>query len=100
MSGAVSPAWPSADKEDTRTGRLVPACLVSPGAVTRRPLPSPGWAGARDVLLVVLATALQVTGPRAGDPGHWPDLLAGLAGATVGRPARTGLVVTAGGGSP
>ena len=57
---------------------------VSLGAVARRPLPRPGRAGARDVLLVVLATALQVAGPRAGGPGHVPDLLAGLAGATVG----------------
>jgi len=36
------------------------------------------------VLLVVLVTALQVTGPRAGSPGHAPDLLAGVAGDTVG----------------
>src|SRR5690348_4220183 len=57
---------------------------VSLGAVARRPLPRRGRAGARDVLLVVLATALQVAGPRAGGPGHVPDLLAGLAGATVG----------------
>ena len=57
---------------------------VSPGAVARRPLLRPGWAGARDVLLVVLATALQVLGPRSGSPGHVPDLLAGLAGINVG----------------
>jgi signal transduction histidine kinase len=57
---------------------------VSLGAVAGRLLPRPGWAGARDVLLVVLATALQVTGPRSGGPGHVPDLLAGLAGATMG----------------
>jgi hypothetical protein len=28
-----------------------------------------------------------VAGPRAGSPGHVPDLLAGLAGATVGAAA-------------
>jgi signal transduction histidine kinase len=39
------------------------------------------------VLLVVLVTALQVAAPRAGSPGHVPDLLAGLAGATVGAAA-------------
>jgi signal transduction histidine kinase len=46
-----------------------------------------GWARAGNVLLVVLVTALQVAGPRAGSPGHVPDLLAGLAGATVGAAA-------------
>ena len=47
-------------------------------------MPRRGWAGAGDVLLVVLVTALQVTGPRSGSPGHVPDLLAGLAGAALG----------------
>jgi signal transduction histidine kinase len=39
------------------------------------------------VLLVVLVTALQVIGPRAGTPGHAPDLLAGVAGETLGAAA-------------
>jgi signal transduction histidine kinase len=43
-----------------------------------------GWPGAGNVLLVVLVTALQVTGPRSGSPGHVPDLLAGSAGSAVG----------------
>jgi len=43
-----------------------------------------GWAGTGDVLLVVLVTALQVTGPRSGSPGQVPDLLAGPAGSAVG----------------
>ena len=38
--------------------------------------PRQGWAGAGDVLLVVVVTALQVTGPRSGSPGQVPDLLA------------------------
>jgi signal transduction histidine kinase len=49
-----------------------------------RSVPRRGWAGAGDVLLVVLVTALQVAGPRSGSAGQVPDLLAGLAGATVG----------------
>jgi len=36
------------------------------------------------VLLVVLVTALQLTGPRSGSPGHVPDLLAGRAWASAG----------------
>jgi hypothetical protein len=47
-------------------------------------VPRRGWAGAGDVLLVVLVTALQVAGPRSGSPGQVPDLLAGPAGAAVG----------------
>jgi signal transduction histidine kinase len=39
------------------------------------------------VLLVVLVTALQVAGPRAGSPGRAPDLLAGVAGETLGTAA-------------
>jgi len=54
------------------------------GGWVSRLAPRRGWAGAGNVLLVVLVTALQVTGPRTGSPGHAPDLLAGLAGATVG----------------
>ena len=50
----------------------------------RRSVPRRGWAGAGDVLLVVLVTALQVTGPRSGSPGHVPDLLAGVAGTSTG----------------
>jgi signal transduction histidine kinase len=46
--------------------------------------PHEGWARAGNVLLVVLVTALQVAGPRAGSPGHAPDLLAGVAGETLG----------------
>ncbi len=49
--------------------------------------PHEGWARAGNVLLVVLVTALQVTGPRAGSPGHAPDLLAGVAGETLGAAA-------------
>jgi signal transduction histidine kinase len=49
-----------------------------------QPTPRRGWARARNVTLVVLVTALQVAGPRAGSPGHAPDLLAGLAGAVLG----------------
>jgi signal transduction histidine kinase len=49
--------------------------------------PRRGWARAGNVLLVVLVTALQVTGPRAGSPGHAPDLLAGPAGTAVGAAA-------------
>ncbi len=47
-------------------------------------MPRRGWAGAGDVLLVVLVTALQVTGPRSGSAGQVPDLLAGVAGTAVG----------------
>jgi len=54
---------------------------VSPSA------PHRGWARAGNVLLVVLVTALQVAGPRAGSPGHVPDLLAGLAGDVLGAAA-------------
>jgi hypothetical protein len=39
------------------------------------------------VLLVVLVTGLQVAGPRAGSPGHVPELLAGLAGTVLGAAA-------------
>jgi signal transduction histidine kinase len=39
------------------------------------------------VLLVVLVTALQVAGPRACSPGRAPDLLAGVAGETLGTAA-------------
>jgi hypothetical protein len=49
--------------------------------------PREGWARAGNVLLVVLVTALQVVAPRAGSPGHVPDLLAGLAGAVLGAAA-------------
>jgi hypothetical protein len=47
-------------------------------------VPRQGFVGAGDVLLVVLVTALQVTGPRSGSPGHVPDLLAGPTGTAVG----------------
>ena len=50
----------------------------------RRSAPAKGWARAGNVLLVVLVTALQVTGPRSGSPGHVPDLLAGRAWASAG----------------
>ena len=46
-----------------------------------------GWAGAGNVLLVVLVTALQVAALRSGSPGHVPDLLAGLTGAVLGTAA-------------
>jgi signal transduction histidine kinase len=39
------------------------------------------------VLLVVLVTALQVAGPRAGSPVHGPELLAGVAGDVLGAAA-------------
>jgi signal transduction histidine kinase len=51
------------------------------------PVPRRGRAGAGNVLLVVLVTALQVAAPRSGSPGHVPDLLAGLAGAALGAAA-------------
>jgi signal transduction histidine kinase len=51
------------------------------------PAPRRGWPRAGNVLLVVLVTALQVAGPRAGSPGHVPDLLAGVAGAVLGAAA-------------
>ena len=50
----------------------------------RRSAPAKGWARAGNVLLVVLVTALQVTGPRSGSPGHVPDLLAGRAWVSAG----------------
>jgi len=46
-----------------------------------------GRAGAGNVLLVVVVTALQVAGPRAGSPGRPPEWLAGLAGEVAGTAA-------------
>jgi hypothetical protein len=56
-------------------------------AAVRPSAPREGWARAGNVLLVVLVTALQVAGPRAGSPGRAPDLLAGVAGETLGTAA-------------
>src|SRR5258705_132073 len=60
---------------------------VSPRAAVRPSAPRERWARAGNVLLVVLVTALQVAGPRAGGPGRAPDLLAGGAGETLGAAA-------------
>jgi signal transduction histidine kinase len=60
---------------------------VTLGAAVRPSAPREGWARAGNVLLVVLVTALQVAGPRAGSPVHGPDLLAGVAGDTLGAAA-------------
>jgi signal transduction histidine kinase len=49
-----------------------------------RPAPRRRWARAGNVLLVVLITALQLAGPRAGSPARAPVVLAGVAGETVG----------------
>jgi signal transduction histidine kinase len=46
-----------------------------------------GWAGVRDVLLVVSVTGLQLAGPRAGSPAEPPELLAGLTGEVLGTAA-------------
>jgi len=51
---------------------------VSPPAPRRR------WAQAGNVLLVVLVTALQLAGLRAGSSARAPDLLAGVAGEVLG----------------
>jgi hypothetical protein len=53
------------------------------GAAVSRPAPRRRWAGAGNVLLVVLVTALQLTGPRAGSPVQGPVLLPGVAGLVV-----------------
>jgi signal transduction histidine kinase len=42
------------------------------------------WARAGNVLLVVLVTALQVAGPRAGSAVRAPEVLAGVAGEVLG----------------
>ena len=42
------------------------------------------WARAGNVLLVVLVTALQLAGLRAGSSARAPDLLAGVAGEVLG----------------
>jgi hypothetical protein len=51
------------------------------------PVPRWGWVRAGNVLLVVLVTALQVAGPRSGSPVRAPELLAGVAGDTLGAAA-------------
>jgi hypothetical protein len=51
---------------------------VSPPVSRRR------WVRAGNVLLVVLVTALQLEGPRAGSPVRASDLPAGVAGQAVG----------------
>jgi signal transduction histidine kinase len=52
-----------------------------------QPAPRRGRSRAGNVLLVVLVTALQVAAPRSGSQGNVPDLLAGLAGVTLGAAA-------------
>ncbi len=42
------------------------------------------WARAGNVLLVVLVTALQLAGLRAGSPARAPEVLAGVAGEVLG----------------
>jgi len=49
-----------------------------------QPAPRRRWARAGNVLLVVLITALQLAGPRAGSSVRTPDLLAGVAGEVLG----------------
>jgi len=49
-----------------------------------QPAPRRRWARAGNVLLVVLVTALQLVGLRAGSSVRTPDLLAGVAGEVLG----------------
>ena len=49
-----------------------------------QPAPRRCWARAGNVLLVVLVTALQLAGLRAGNSVRTPDLLAGVAGEVLG----------------
>ena len=49
-----------------------------------QPAPRRRWARAGNVLLVVLVTALQLVGLRAGSSVRTPDLLAGVAGEILG----------------
>jgi signal transduction histidine kinase len=49
-----------------------------------QPVPRRRWARAGNVLLVVLVTALQLAGLRAGSSVRTPDLLAGVAGEVLG----------------
>ena len=49
-----------------------------------QPAPHRCWARAGNVLLVVLVTALQLVGLRAGSSARTPDLLAGVAGEVLG----------------
>ena len=49
-----------------------------------QPAPRRRWARAGNVLLVVLVTALQLAAPRAGSPARPAEVLAGVAGETVG----------------
>ena len=51
---------------------------MSPPALRRR------WARAGNVLLVVLVTALQLAGLRSGSPARTAEVLAGVAGETMG----------------
>ncbi len=48
------------------------------------PAPRRRWARAGNVLLVVLVAALQLAAPRAGSPVRPAEVLAGVAGETVG----------------
>jgi signal transduction histidine kinase len=52
-----------------------------------QPAPRRRWARAGNVLLVVLVTALQLAAPRAGSPARAAEVLAGVAGETVGAAA-------------
>ena len=88
-SSSAGGAGPAQLRRSEPTGKCGCAPDSYPGgvslrAVVRRSVPRRGWAGAGDVLLVVRVTASQVTGPRSGSPGHVPDLLAGVAGTTLG----------------
>ena len=49
-----------------------------------QPAPRRRWARAGNVLLVVLVTALQLAAPRAGSPVRAAEVLAGVAGETMG----------------
>ena len=49
-----------------------------------QPAPRRRWARAGNVLLVVLVTALQLAALRAGSPARTAEVLAGVAGETMG----------------
>src|SRR5689334_23598537 len=54
------------------------------GAAVSQPAPRRRWARAGSVLLVVLVTALQLAGLRAGSPARASGLLAGVASQALG----------------
>ena len=63
-------------------------CDSYAGGVRLGPVSLPGsrrrWASAGNVLLVVVVTALQLVGPRAGSSVRGPVLLPGTVGMAVG----------------